>query len=62
MFSGVRPQLPHGRIFSMSNRALWSMKKKHEWLATPRKAKRIKRAARVRCGLQDAMDRKAAKA
>jgi hypothetical protein len=46
----------------MSNRALWSMKKKHEWLATPRKAKRIKRAARVRCGLQDAMDRKAAKA
>jgi hypothetical protein len=44
----------------MSNRALWSMKKKHEWLATPLKAKRVKRAVRVRCGLQDAMDRKAA--
>ena len=37
------------------------MRKRHEWLATPLKAKRVKRAARVRCGLQDAMDRKAAK-
>ena len=43
----------------MSNRAIWSMKKRHEWLATPLKAKRIKRSTRVRCGLQDAMDRKA---
>lgn len=43
----------------MSNRALWSMKKKHEWLATPAKPKRIKRATKVRCGLQDAIDRKA---
>lgn len=43
----------------MSNRALWSMKKKHEWLATPTKPKRIKRATKVRCGLQDAIDRKA---
>jgi hypothetical protein len=43
----------------MSNRALWSMKKKHEWLATPLKPKRMKRAMRVRCGLQDAMDRRA---
>jgi hypothetical protein len=46
----------------MSNRALWSMKKKHEWLATPLKPKRVKRAVRVRCGLQDAMDRKAPEA
>jgi hypothetical protein len=43
----------------MANRAIWSMKKRHEWLATPLKAKRVKRAVRVRCGLQDAMDRRA---
>ena len=43
----------------MSNRALWSMRKRHEWLATPLKKKRVKKATRLRCGLQDAMDRKA---
>lgn len=43
----------------MANRAIWNMRKRHEWLATPLKAKRIKRAVRVRCGLQDAIDRKA---
>jgi len=42
----------------MSNRALWSVKKRHEWLAKPMRPRRIKRAARLRCGLQDAMDRK----
>jgi len=42
----------------MSNRAIWNVRKRHEWLATPLKAKRVKRATRVRCGLQDAMDRK----
>jgi hypothetical protein len=46
----------------MSNRAIWSMRKRHEWLATPLKKKRVKKATRLRCGLQDAMDRKAAKA
>ena len=35
------------------------MRKRHEWLATPLHKKRVKRATRVRCGLQDAMDRKA---
>ena len=44
----------------MSNRALWSMRKRHEWLATPLKPKRSKRASRLRNGLQDARDRKAA--
>lgn len=44
----------------MANRAIWSMRKRHEWLATPLKKKRIKRATRVRCGLQDAIDRRAA--
>ena len=43
---------------TMSNRAIWSMRKRHEWLATPLKKKRVKRATRVRCGLQDAIDRK----
>ena len=43
----------------MSNRAIWSMRKRHEWLTTPLKKKRVKRATRVRCGLQDAIDRKA---
>ena len=42
----------------MSNRAIWSMRKRHEWLATPLKKKRVKKATRLRCGLQDAMDRK----
>ena len=45
----------------MSNRAIWSMRKRHEWLATPLKKKRVKKATRLRCGLQDAMDRKATK-
>jgi hypothetical protein len=43
----------------MANRAIWNVRKRHEWLATPLKAKRIKRAQRLRCGLQDALDRKA---
>jgi hypothetical protein len=43
----------------MANRALWSMRKKHEWLAKPIKGRRIKRAARLRNGMQDAIDRKA---
>ena len=46
----------------MANRAIWSMKKRHEWLTTPLKKRRVKRATRVRCGLQDAMDRKAGNA
>jgi hypothetical protein len=43
----------------MSNRALWSMRKRHEWLAKPIKARRVKRAGRLRNGQQDAIDRKA---
>jgi len=46
----------------MANRAIWNMRKRHEWLAKPLKKKRVKRATRVRCGLQDALDRKAARA
>jgi hypothetical protein len=43
----------------MANRAIWNVRKRHEWLATPLKAKRVKRAGRLRNGLQEAMDRKA---
>jgi hypothetical protein len=43
----------------MANRAIWNVRKRHEWLATPLKSKRVKRAQRLRCGLQEAMDRKA---
>lgn len=46
----------------MANRAIWGVRKRHEWLSTPLKKKRVKRATRVRCGLQDAMDRKASEA
>jgi hypothetical protein len=42
----------------MANRAIWNVRKRHEWLAKPLKAKRIKRAQRLRCGLQDAIDRR----
>jgi hypothetical protein len=34
------------------------MRKRHEWLATPLKARRVKRSTRLRCGLQEALDRK----
>lgn len=47
---------------NMANRAIWSMRKRHEWLATPLKKRRVKRATRVRCGLQDAIDRKSGNA
>jgi len=43
----------------MANRAIWGMRKRHEWLATPLKAKKMKRSGRARIGLQDALDRKA---
>lgn len=54
-YSGVSTML---RPPNMANRAIWSMRKRHEWLATPLKKRRVKRATRVRCGLQDAIDRK----
>jgi hypothetical protein len=42
----------------MANRAIWSMRKRHEWLTTPLKPKKMKRSGRLRIGLQDALDRK----
>jgi hypothetical protein len=43
----------------MANRALWSMRLKHEWLKTPLKSKRLKKSQRIRVGLEDAIQRRA---
>ena len=42
----------------MANRALWSVRQKHEWLATPKKRKPLKKRKRVRIGLEAALQRK----
>jgi hypothetical protein len=42
----------------MSNRAIWNVRLRHEWLRTPLKAKRLKRRKRLRCGLEAALERK----
>jgi hypothetical protein len=60
----IMPRLRFGSVLTilrapMANRAIWSMRKRHEWLSSPLKKKRVKRATRVRCGLQDAIDRRA---
>lgn len=44
----------------MSNRAIWSMRKRHEWLSSPLKKNRNKRRSRLRIGQEDALARKAA--
>ena len=46
----------------MSNRSLWNVRRRHEWLATPLKGKHLKKRKRVRIGLEQALERKAAKA
>ena len=43
----------------MSNRALWNVRRRHEWLTTPLKTKRPKLRARNRVGLEAALARKA---
>lgn len=43
----------------MSNRAIWNVRLRHVWLATPLKGKRLKRRQRLRIGLEDALQRKA---
>jgi hypothetical protein len=42
----------------MSNRAIWNVRLRHVWLATPLKGKRMKKRQRVRIGLEDALQRK----
>ncbi|HVR21148.1 MAG TPA: hypothetical protein VMS65_15655 [Polyangiaceae bacterium] len=46
----------------MSNRSLWNVRRRHEWLATPLKGKHLKKRKRVRIGLEQALERKAEKA
>lgn len=41
----------------MSNRKIWNVRLRHVWLATPLKGKRVKRRARLRIGLEDALER-----
>jgi hypothetical protein len=43
----------------MSNRALWNVRRRHEWLTTPLKGKRVKLRAKNRVGLAAALARKA---
>ena len=45
----------------MSNRSLWNVRRRHEWLATPLKGKPLKKRKRQRIGLEQANARKAAK-
>lgn len=42
----------------MSNRAIWNVRQRHEWLRTPLKGKHLKRRKRMRIGLQAALERK----
>ncbi len=43
----------------MSNRSIWNVRRRHEWLRTPLKGKHLNRRKRARIGLQQALDRKA---
>ena len=43
----------------MSNRAIWNVRRRHEWLTTPLKGKHLKRRKRARIGLEQALERKA---
>jgi hypothetical protein len=46
----------------MSNRSVWNVRRRHEWLASPLKGKHLKKRKRARIGLEQALERKAAKA
>ena len=42
----------------MSNRAIWNVRQRHEWLSTPLKKKRLTLRKRARIGLEQALERK----
>lgn len=44
----------------MSNRAIWNVRRRHEWLTKPIKGKRLKKRSRTRIGLQAAIERREA--
>lgn len=41
----------------MANYSVWNVRRRHEWLATPLKKKRVKRRQAMRIGLWDAWER-----
>lgn len=43
----------------MANRSVWTVRQKHEWMATPLKGKRLKKRKRARLGIEAALARKA---
>lgn len=45
----------------MSNRSVWNVRRRHEWLATPLKGKPLKKRKRARIGLEQARARKGEK-
>ncbi|HMJ12598.1 MAG TPA: hypothetical protein VK524_14335 [Polyangiaceae bacterium] len=45
----------------MANRAIWNVRKRHEWLRGALKKKRMKRRKRLRVGLEQALERKRGK-
>ncbi|HEU4537228.1 MAG TPA: hypothetical protein VFS00_24075 [Polyangiaceae bacterium] len=42
----------------MANRAIWGVRRRHEWLARPPKKERMGRRGRMRIGLEAAHERK----
>jgi hypothetical protein len=42
----------------MANRAIWNVRKRHEWLGSKLKKKHLKRRKRLRIGLEQALERK----
>ena len=55
-----RPHLEGLSEILMANRAIWSMRLRHEWLKTPLKKARMKKSQRIRVGLEDALQRRGA--
>jgi hypothetical protein len=43
----------------MANYAVWNNRLRHEWLTKPKKGKYLSKRARLRCGLEEALERKA---
>jgi hypothetical protein len=46
----------------MANYPLWNIRRRHEWLSTPSRKKRVKKRSAVRIGLWDAWQRNKPKA
>jgi hypothetical protein len=46
----------------MSNRAIWNVRLRHEWLRKPKKGKRLKNRDRVRLGMNISNSAEASKA